>query len=251
MVISGRKLLAAVLILSVIVCLFIAMKNVIVRRVLETAIERAYGLEIEIGDLDVSFTGSHARMEDVTVYNPPQFEKRELAHLPTINVYFNPLDYLLSDELYVYFLDVELDRINIIKNKDKSLNIKVLDDLSKDKAGDSGYEQVLKEPNKLEIEMLHLVIRDVYFIDNTGRKQTTKRYSVNMDQGFRNVNSFEDISNLIAYNIISQTVLGKTLKIAINPLDASVKDVAVIPGKIAVDVSKRLITLPSIFGKKE
>ncbi|MCF7872861.1 MAG: hypothetical protein K9L80_01470 [Candidatus Omnitrophica bacterium] len=251
MVIRLKTLFSVFFILIVIIFLFIGLKNIILGRILEDAIEKAYGLEIAVGDLDVSFTGSHARMKNVTIYNPPQFKKRELAFLPVVNIYFRPLEYFSTKKFKVYFLNVEIDRLTIIKNENRNINLKVLDQLRIEKQKELGKDLIeIKEPNKLEIEMLHLVIADVYYIDNTRpERQIVKRYNLDFDQGFQNVDSFEDIGHLITYNIISQTKLGKTLDITITPLAENVKDIVVLPGKIATSTLKSVFGLPFIFKK--
>jgi hypothetical protein len=251
MVIKSKTSLIIFVLVILIIFLFIGLKNIIVGRILENAIENAYGVEIVIGDLDVSFTGSHARMERVTIYNPPQFKKRELAYFPEINIYFRPLEYFLTKEFRAYFLGVDIERVTIIKNKDGEINLKVLDELRKEKSnrdlrGGSAEEETVK----LKIDMFHLVISDVYYIDNLrSAKPVTKRYNLDFDQGFKNVDSFDDIGHLIAYNVISKTELGKILDITVTPLAENIKDIAVLPGKIATSTLKSVFGLPFIFKK--
>ncbi|MCF7874123.1 MAG: hypothetical protein K9L84_00015 [Candidatus Omnitrophica bacterium] len=251
MMIKLKTLLKIFFVLILIFSLFIGLKNIIVSRILEQAIEQAYGIEITVGDLDVSFTGSHARMEQVTIYNPAQFKKRELAFLPAVNLYFRPLEYFMTKKFRVYFLDLEIERLTIIKNQEGKINLKMLDELKKEKSNQLGHSEISKrEPNKLEIDMFHLIISDVYYIDNTRfEKPIVRRYSLDFDQGFRNVDSFEDIGRLIAYNIISKTRLGKTLDITITPLAENIKDIAVLPGKVATSTLKSVFGLPFIFKK--
>ncbi|MCF7878857.1 MAG: hypothetical protein K9L95_05260 [Candidatus Omnitrophica bacterium] len=250
MAIKLKTLLKILFLLIIIFSLFIGLKNIIVSRILENAIEQAYGIEIAVGDLDVSFTGSHARMEQVTIYNPPQFKKRELAFLPAVNIYFRPLEYFMSKEFRIYFLDLEIERLTIIKNQERKINLKILDKLRKKRSGQSKQNEIgEKEPNKLKIDMFHLIITDVYYIDNSRKKTITKRYNLDFDQGFGNVDSFEDIGRLIAYNIISKTRLGKTLDITITPLAENIKDIAVLPGKVAASTLKSIFGLPFIFKK--
>jgi hypothetical protein len=243
--------LSVFLILVVIVSVFILLKNVIVHYALETAIEKAYSIEISIRDLDVSFTGAHVRMEDVIIYNPPEFKERVAGFLTQVDIRFKPLTYLVRRKWHFDYVGMDIDKMNIIRNKDKTINLKRLDELRKDGSQQEGALD-WKEPAKLEIDMFHLKINDVYYIDHTPRgKPKTMYFDLNFDQGFENIDSFKDVGDLVLYTIISKTTIGKLLNLATGPLTQDISNLVMLPGRVATDTIKSIFSLPFIFRKNK
>ena len=248
-----KTFLSTLIILIILVSIFILLKNIITHYALEAAIEKNYNIEISIRDLDVSFTGRHVRMEDVTIYNPPEFKERVAGFLTKVEIYFKPISYLVRRKWHFNYLGVEIDKMNIIRNKDGTINLKRLDELRKD-----GFHQIEDKEeagqrrSRLEVDMFHLKINEVYYIDHTPRgKPKTMYFELNFDKGFENIDSFKDVGDLILYTMISKTTIGKLLNLATGPLTEDITNIVMLPGRVATDTIKSILRLPFIFRKNK
>ena len=245
-----KTFLFILLILIIILSIFILLKNIITHYALEAAIEKNYNIQISIRDLDVSFTGRHVRMEDVTIYNPPEFEERVAGFLTKVEIYFKPISYLARRKWHFNYLGVEIDKMNIIRNKNGTINLKRLDELRKNGSGQTGEEVAEEKPGKLEVDTFYLKIDDVYYIDHTPRgKPKTMYFDLKFDQGFENIDSFKDVGDVILYTIISKTTIGKLLNLATGPLTQDIGNLVTLPGRVATDTIKSIFSLPFMFRK--
>jgi len=235
-----KRLLIIIFIFLVIFFAFVATKNIVVNKLLDMFLEKELEVNINIRDLDVSLLGGHIRIEGLTIDNPQGFPKREFVYIPSLEIVCNPFEYLKTKKLYVYFLDLNIERINIIKNEDGTINLKQFKVLERKESN---------TPPFLLIDMFRLRLDDVYFIEySLHHKPILKRYNVNIkDIGFGNLNSFEDVVKLIVLKIISQTDIGKLINISIAPFVEDTKDIILLTGKTIKDTLKGIFGLPFIF----
>lgn len=231
------------LILIVFFIIFVIGKNVIVRITLEKLIERELGVNISMRDIDVSLFCNHIRIEDLTIYNPPGFQKKEFAFIPLINITGDPLEYFRDGHITIFFLGLNIERINIIKEEKDRVNLKEFKILER------------KEDARplFSIDIFKLSLQDVYYIDySKSSTPQTKRYNIDIqDYAFQNLNSFEDVVHLVVLKAISSTNIGKAINYTVAPLANNVKDIVFVGTRTIGDTLKGIFSLPFLFKKSQ
>ena len=216
---------------------FIVFKNYFVRKFIEKRFYHHIGTNISIRDLDVSFFADHIIAKGITVYNPEGYEKRELAYIPQLKIFLNSYRALTKKEFEFYFVDLHIERLNIIKTVDGRINIKELN-WAKEGGGSA-------PKSRWKLAIIHIVnleINNVYYtVNRVKRKAVTKRYNIDIhDVAFKNVDSFNDVTSLVIYAVALKTKLGKTLNISTSAYE-NIKNVIILPGKTVGATAKGIL----------
>ena len=216
---------------------FIFFKNFIVRKIIEKKFYQHLGVKINIRDVDVSFDADHITVEGLTVYNPEGYQKREMAYIPELKVYLNSYRALTKKELEFYFINLHIERLNIIKTVDGRTNVSDLKWVNKIEGASS--ESRWKFVNA---HIVNLGINDVYNITQKAKgKAVIKRYDVDIDDvSFKNVDSFNDITSLVFYAVALKTGLGKTMNISSSAYEI-ISNVVILPAQTVGGTAKGIL----------
>jgi hypothetical protein len=229
--------LVIVLFIATVFVIFIAQKNLIVRRLLEKGTENTLGLRIAMDDLDVALLGTHLRIKDLRIYNPAGFEEKEMAYVPLIYIVCDPAEYFKSKKLHFYFFDLNVERFNIVKNKEGSVNIEQI------KCVKSKEQLRSKKKTSFYIEIFRLNLGDIYYIDHSkGYIPKPKIYHLGIkDETFSNIDSPDDITKLVILKVLENTEIGKLINLSIIPFASDMSDVVVLTGKTVKATIKGLL----------
>lgn len=237
-----KTLIVLVVIFTALVASYATFKNFFVARLLESQSEALLGVNIVIKKLDISFLANYLRIEGLTIENPPGFGEKEFAYIPSMAIACHPLDYLKNKEIKIYFLGLDIDHINIIKNKQGLVNLKTINPIMNQNNNDAG-------DNKFSVEIFRLNLKDVYYFDyQSGKALKPKVYNVNIKNTlFSNLNNPNDIVDLVVLKILSNTAIGQLINMSIAPVANDVKDVVVLTGKVVTDSIKGVFHIPSFI----
>lgn len=234
-----RKLGIIFTILLTLFFIYLLAKNIIVRVTLEKLVENALGVKVRVEDLDVSFLGHHLRAEGVTIENPDGFGEEEFAYIPEINMICNPYDYIKDRKITIYFLGVNIEHINIIKNSDGDANLKEFKIL----------HRTDDDRPHFRVDIFQLSLQDVFYIDySKSSKPRVKQYKIDIkNYAFENINSFEDVTHIIVWKALANTGIGKAINFTVVPLANNVKDVVFVGTRTTGSIIKSIFSLPSLF----
>jgi hypothetical protein len=238
-----KKIGLICIIILAILSIFVALKNIMVRRLLEDGIEKTLGLAITIEDLDVSPLGYDLRLEGIEVYSPEGFSTKKMAYLPKIELYFDLYRFIKTKTLRFYLMEVDLKWLVIEKNKEGKYNIEAL--IPKAAAGNKAKEAEIK----FTLDILRLSVGDVYYLDRQKAAKPVK-FSVGIkDALFGNVDDPRDIVDVALVRILSNTELGKLVNVSIAPMVENAKSVVALTGKTIKDTVKGVFGVFSPFIK--
>jgi len=225
------------LIFVIVISGVIVFKNYFVRKIIEKKFYHHLGVKINIRDVDVSFDANHITVKGVTIYNPEGFNKREMAYVPELKIYLNSYRALTKNELEFYFINLHIERLNIIKTVDGRTNVSEL------KWVNEGEEP----PSELRwkfvnAHIVNLEINDVYSITQRAKgKAVVKRYDLDVDDvSFKNVDSFNDITSLVFYSVALKTGLGKTMNISTSAYEI-ISNVVILPAQTVGGTAKGIL----------
>lgn len=234
-----RKLGILFTILLTIFFIYVLAKNIIVRVTLEKLVETALGVKVKVDDFDVSFLGHHLRAEGITIENPSGFKNGEFAYINTVNIICNPFDYITDRKITIYFLGVDIDKINIIKDENGDVNLKDFKILHRTDEGQPHFR----------VDIFQLSLKDVYYIDySRPSSPRVKQYKIDMkNYAFENINSFEDVTHIVVWKALANTGIGKAINYTVAPLANNVKDVVFVGTRTTGSIIKGIFSLPSLF----
>jgi hypothetical protein len=250
----AKNILVGLLIIVIILGMFISQKNLIVARILEKEAQETLGLKISMDSLDVSLFATHLRIRGLRVYNPQDFNVKEMAYIPSVMIICDPVEYLKTRHFELYFLDLDIDHVNVVKNKDGKVNlkeIKIIKDLMEHSAGNRPAKPQEKRGSVFSLDVFRLTFKEVYYTDYSGSRSTeTKKYALNIkDQVFTNVDSFRDIIDLIILKIIDNTEVGRLVNLSLSPILEDASNVVELTGKALKDTMRGVISpFAIIFG---
>jgi len=215
----------------------IVFKNYFVRKFLEKTFYYHLGVQINIRDVDVSLDAGHITAKGLTVYNPEGYKKREMAYIPELKVYLNASRALTKKELEFYFINLHIERLNIIKTVDGRTNVSDLKWVNKIEGPQSASKWKF-----VNAHIVNLEINDVYLITQKAKKKAViKRYDIDVDDvSFKNVDSFNDITSLVMYAVALKTKLGKTLNISASAYEV-ISNVVILPAKTGVGTARGIL----------
>ncbi len=153
---------------------------------------------------------------------------------------------MTKNELEFYFINLHIERLNIIKNVDGRTNVSDLKWVNKIEGAPS--ESRWKFVNA---HIVNLEINDVYNITHRAKgKAVIKRYDVDVDDvSFKNVDSFNDITSLVIYAVALKTKLGKTLNISASAYN-TISNVVILPAETAGSTAKGMLGWRKILQRR-
>lgn len=227
---------------------FAIVKNVKIKDLVEREIEAELGISVSIKELKYSPLLTSVVAKGVTIYNPDGFDEKELAYLNSIHLVWDLGDLIFLKKPTIYLADIDLERLDIIKNKKGEINIKEL--------------MPIKDPKKsaedgtpFSFNILVLSINRVVYTEHLLKGERTRLYNIGIkNQAFVNLKDEDDVVKLIVHSAIQNTDIAKMVNLTINPILGSVSgtvDSAWGTAKTGAKSAWQIASLPFnlIFGK--
>ncbi|MCX5706342.1 MAG: AsmA family protein [Candidatus Omnitrophica bacterium] len=205
--------------LILLVILFAIVKHFKIKEIVEKEIEHSLGIQVTIKKIEFSPLLAHIAAKGITIHNPKGFTEDELAYLSSIHFVFDPVEILTRKKPNVYVFALELDRLNIIKNKDGRVNIKeILPVMQTDTPKD--------QEAPFYFDMLVLSIGEVNYVDYSGEAKKEHKYPIGIKNAtFIGLNE-DKVIKMIVYKAIENTDIGKLINLKIIPVVSQIKDTA-------------------------
>jgi uncharacterized protein involved in outer membrane biogenesis len=117
------KWLIRLFILAVLlVVIFLLSLNSILRMVIEHNIRAQTGMDAEIGRFKLGWTEPTVEIQDLKIYNTPDFGGTLFLNIPEIHAEYDR-EALLKKELHLTLLRFNLGELNIVKNQNGNINV--------------------------------------------------------------------------------------------------------------------------------
>jgi hypothetical protein len=227
---------------------FAIIKHLKIKDIVEREIEQQLGINVTIKKVGYSPFLTHIFLEGVTIHNPDGFKEKELAYLNSIHLVWDPGDMIILKKPNIYLCGIDLERLNIIKNKQGKVNI---EELMPVKDGGSAPE----DNTPFFFDVLVLSIAKVTYTEYTYSGTNTHSFLIGMkDQTFVNLQDENKVVKLIIYKAIQNTDIAKMINLTIMPGLSGVSDTigaAWGTAKIGVKSAFQIAFMPFklVFGK--
>lgn len=194
------------------VVLFLIIKHLKIKDLVESQLESTLGVQVSIGKLFYSPLLSQIGAKDVTVHNPPGFREDVMAYIPSISFVFDPIDMIILKKPNIYLFTINLDKLNIIKNEKGQANIASLGS-----AGSSVSPHNDAIPFYFDVVVLS--IGEVNYTEYSSSGKKTHKYTIGLvNRAFLNLSDGKQVMRLIIGKAIENTDIGKLINLTFVPV---------------------------------
>ena len=213
-------------IIVVIFVLLLVFKNILIKMAIEQGTKKATGLELTIGNMDVGLLASKVDVTDMRLLNPAGFPDKVMIDIPKLLVDVE-LASFFKQRAHVETLELNLNELMVVRNKDRKLNIAALKSVSEQQEkGKKPVEQ--KEEKKgmqVIIDKLILKIGKVTYKDYSwGTKPFTKTFTIGINEVYRDITDPKKLVNLIIVRALQKTDIAQLANFDLGSLKADVAD---------------------------
>jgi len=129
-----RISLVFLVVLAVLAVAGIALRNVIIRRVLPAAVERATGFGLECRAIRIGLFRPLIEVHDMVLLNPPEFPEREALEIALFRVEYVPAS-LFSDTVHLRRIELDIPRVVLVEKADGTTNLERLGEKARRRRG--------------------------------------------------------------------------------------------------------------------
>lgn len=200
---KGWIIAIAVLVVLITLSIF---KDLIIKVAVEKGVERAAGLKIDIGSLNLGIFKSVVHIKGLKVYNPSQFKDRLMADMPEVYVDYD-LPTIFGNNIHLRDLRIELKEFGVVKNENGELNLNSLKIVEAKKEGMKPEDKGGKAPG-VQIDNLRLKIgKAVYKNYSVQGGPLVKEFNLNIDERYKNVTDLYALVRIIVAKALSNTAI--------------------------------------------
>ena len=161
----------------VLVVIFLLSLNSILRVLIEHNIRDQTGLDAEIGQFDLSWMAPTIEIQDLKIFNTPNFGGAPFLDIPEIHVEYDRTA-LLEGEIHLTLLRFNLAELDIVKNQEGQMNVYSISKAPRKYSSTSPAPSFKRQTGYdfKEIDALNVSFKQAKFIDlknpNNDREQT-------------------------------------------------------------------------------
>ncbi|MCJ7662634.1 MAG: AsmA family protein [Desulfobacterales bacterium] len=224
-----KKLGIVVGIIVVIFVLLLVFKNILIKLAIEQGTKKATGLELTIGTMDVGLLASKVDVTDMRLLNPAGFPDKVMIDISKVLVDVE-LASLFKQRVHVETLELNLNELMVVQNKERKLNIESLTALGQKKQeGKKPVEQKeAKQGGKapqVTIDKLILKIGRVTYKDySLGGTPFTKTFTVGINEVYRDVTDLNKLVKLIIVRALEGTGIAQLANFDLGSIKGDVAD---------------------------
>jgi len=221
-----KKLLTFVAVIFLILVGLCFAKNIIAKVAIEKGVQAATGLKLKMAKLDIGLLKTHVGIDELQLFNPPEYSDRVMLDMPEIFVNYNLSD-LFKGKVHVEDFRLHLKEFVIIKNADGELNLNALKVVKKQEEKPA-KEAEPKEKGKaleMQIDNLELHIGKVIYKDySKGGEPRVKEFNINLNESYSDITNLDAIISLIIVKAMMNTTIGSLANFDVGGLQGSISD---------------------------
>lgn len=197
---------------------FLFVKHLRIKEIVERQIEHDLGINVTIDKIEFSPLLVHIGVSGITIHNPEGFSEGELAYINSIHFVIDPLETIIRRKPNIYLFTLNLERLNIIKNKEGKVNIKEIVPVTEGKPSK-------ETETHFYFAVLVLSIGEVKYIDYTGPYKVEHKYPIKLkNAAFAGLKDEKEVIKVIVYKAIENTDIGKLINLTIVPVVTQLRD---------------------------
>jgi hypothetical protein len=220
------------LLISLLLCLTLALlivfRNFILKTALEAFIQYETGLQLKVRNFSLGITSRVIEFEELVLLNPKGFPEPVMVFAPQLYLEYQPGSFL-KGKSHFNLIRIDLQKFNVIKTADGKVNLDALKTVKKERAEEAREAALPPEPEKkkteFRIDSLELKIGEVNIVDYTKDPHgASRKFIIDLNEKYTNVTNFDDIAKIILVKALTNTTISDITNLDIKNLteDASV-----------------------------
>jgi hypothetical protein len=219
-----KKIFIPILIVVFVVGLVVATsKNTIARVSVEKGVEIVTGLRLKIEKMDVGIITTLVGINNLELFNPPQFEDKIMLDMPEVYVDYN-LPEIIRGKIHLNEVRVEVKEFTVVKNTDGELNLNSIKVVKKQKREEPTPKEKAEMP-QIQIDVLRLKIGKVVYKDySKGGKPQVQEFNIGLDEQYSDINDPNEFVSLIVVKALSNTTIARLANFDLKDLQGTITD---------------------------
>lgn len=233
------KRIFGLIILLLVVAVFA--RNFIVKFGAEQAVKKLTGLPLKMEGLSIGLKNTNVDIDDLKLYNPPDFPEKLMANVPDIYVDYNLPD-LIKGNIHLNEIRFHLNEFIVVKNKAGQTNLdslKALQQPKKEGAPKKKEEPAAPKKTDVKIDNLSLRIDRVVYKDySVGNEPKIQTFDINLNENYTNIQNLNAVVSLIVFKALFKTPIASLSGFDLNGITGGLTDTLKSSTKAATDAVK-------------
>ncbi len=192
--------------------------NLRIKDIVEREIEQDIGIDITIEHVKFSPLLARISAQGIMIRNPAGFAEPELAYINVVHFIFDPIEVIVQRKPNIYLFAIDVERINIVRNAQKKVNIQEIVANSKIKA-------VSETQTPFYFDVAVISIAKVNFLDHASGKKKVSTYPVRIKNAtFFDLKDGNEVARMIIAEALRHTEIGKLLHMTVVPVVTQVNN---------------------------
>ena len=209
--------------------LLIFFKNAMAKTAIEWGVERATGLPLQMGKLDINLVKTFVGIEGIQLFNPHGYPDKVMVDMPEIFVDYE-LSAFAQGAVHLEEMRIHLKEFVVVKNQNGQLNLDALKPVEAQKKGEVPRSEAKGKRIRLQIDRLELQIEKVVFKDyyNNGfpsMNPVVKEYKINLHESYHDITDMSALVSLIVVKALANTTIANLAHFDLGGLSGPVSDV--------------------------
>lgn len=236
------------MLLVVAVVVLVLARNVVIKAAAEAAVPAVTGMPLSIGKFDLDILNTSVDIQGLALKNPAGFHDTTLVEIPRILIAYER-GAIFSGKMHFKALEFDMKQFTVVKNEKGELNLdrlKALQGTQKPSAQTpSTGSKAPAKPIPIQIDLMHLKIGKVVYVDYSSGQPTTKEFRINLDQTYENITDLYSVARLIVLKAMMSSGMSNLVNFDVAGLEGTLTGAF---GSSAEMAAKGLDTLKSVAG---
>ena len=179
-------------------------RDILVKAAAGNVCRAATGLRLSIGSFHSNLFSSSLDIRNLKIFNQPSFSEKIMLEMPEVYVQCDPAS-LFSGKPRLKELRLHLAFLRIERNKEGKLNLAQLKPTGAKK--DQQQTASPSQAPKVRIDLFKLKIDKVVYKDFSKAIPTTREFTLNIDETYRNIQDVRALTPIIVSNALRNQAL--------------------------------------------
>jgi uncharacterized protein involved in outer membrane biogenesis len=187
------RLVFSLVILAVILAVAaILLKDTIVKEIIQNRIRRLTGMDAQIGQVDVNFLTPMLTINNLKLYNPPDFGGSLCLRMPELHVEYDPKA-AREGKLRLSLMRLNIAEVDVVQNKKGRLNFDAVSQNAAAETNNPSHHKTVFAG----IDTLNLTLGTLRWTTMVTGRQRVYQIGIK-DQVFHNIKSEADLAAMVA-----------------------------------------------------
>jgi len=227
-----------------------AIKDLVIKTVVESAVEVVTGLKLKIGTFRVGVINTLIDIKNLHMFNSLDFKDRDMLNMPEIYIDYS-LPAILKGKIHLKEARINVQEFVVVKNDKGKLNLDSLKVVQDNKTKSRPKDKKAAKAPAIQIDKLQLKIGKVVYKDySSGSEPRVQEFNVNINEEYRNITNPYALVSLIVVKALVNTSIASLTNFDLSGLSNAVSDTLKSAEKITGQVTETVKETTKVVTEK-